>query len=225
MFKLIGLLASLIALAAAWRWTPAGEWLDVDRAMTAAKWLAQQPASPLLAPVAFAIGGAIAIPVTLMIIATVAIFGPWPGILYSLIGAEIGALLLFVAGRRLGREAVRRFAGSLINRLSHKLSQRGIMAVVTVRIVPVAPFAVVNIIAGASEIRLRDFAIGSFIGLIPGTLAIGAVASQLIVALRHADPPGFVGLATVVVLAGAGVFWIRRWLSHRHAGNARRGGS
>ena len=61
--------------------------------------------------------------------------------------------------------------------------ERGVLTIITLRIVPVAPFTVINIIAGISEIRLRDFAIGSFIGMVPGVMAISLLADRIIASL------------------------------------------
>jgi phospholipase D1/2 len=45
-------------------------------------------------------------------------------------------------------------------------------AIVAVRIVPVAPFAVINLFTGASHIRLRDYLIGTLLGMIPGAAGL-----------------------------------------------------
>ena len=114
---------------------------------------------PRLVAAAYVLGSLVALAITLMIIATVVVFGPWMGFLYASAGSWLSAMVVFSLGRWMGRDLVRRFAGSLLNRLSRKLSASGLLAVITVRIVPVAPFSVVNLIAGVSEIRWRDFAL------------------------------------------------------------------
>ncbi len=54
----------------------------------------------------YVLGGLVAFPVTLMVIATVLVFGPWWGLLYALTGSELSALAVFGTGRLLGRHKV-----------------------------------------------------------------------------------------------------------------------
>ena len=80
--------------------------------------------------------------------------------------------------------------GERIGRLSHRgaleqLARRGVLAVIAVRLVPVAPFAIVNMIAGASHIRLRDLLLGTAVGMTPGTVAMMIFMEQIMVALKQ----------------------------------------
>lgn len=215
LMKVIFLIAGVLALAAIWRWTPAGEWVDIASARSAGEWIRRQPLTPLLVIAAYIFGGMIAFPVTLMIMATVMVFGPWWGLAYALAGSELSALVVFGSGRLLGRDAVRRFAGSLLNRLSQKLSDSGLTAIITFRIVPVAPFSVINLIAGVSEIRVKDFAIGTFVGMLPGVAAIALLADRISDSLRHPDMARFAALGIAVLLVGGGLVGLRRWVKRK----------
>jgi len=63
------ILLGLMLLAAAWRWTPLGEWLDLQRIVSGIDLLKQQPLTPLLVLAAFVIAGFLIIPVTLLVVA------------------------------------------------------------------------------------------------------------------------------------------------------------
>jgi phosphatidylserine/phosphatidylglycerophosphate/cardiolipin synthase-like enzyme/uncharacterized membrane protein YdjX (TVP38/TMEM64 family) len=217
----IGLLViTVLGMAALWRWTPLSDWLDIDRVEAAAGWIRDSRFTPVLMLVAYVIGGLAAVPITLMIIATVAVFGPWAGAGYALVGAEFAALAAFGVGHAIGRDTVRRIAGSRVNRISRKLSERGVLTIITLRIVPVAPFTVINIIAGISEIRLRDFAIGSFIGMVPGVMAISLLADRIIASLREPSTTSILVLVAVVALVVTSLaglrYWIHRKRDHKH---------
>ena len=64
-------------------------------------------------------------------------------------------------------------------RLEQRSGQTGIVAVTTLRLLPIAPFTVVNIISGAFKVPLRDYILGSLLGLLPGILITNLFAHQL----------------------------------------------
>jgi uncharacterized membrane protein YdjX (TVP38/TMEM64 family) len=214
------LLIAALGLAALWRWTPLSDWLDIERLSAAAQWIKDSRFTPVLVLLAFIIGGLAVIPVTLLIIATVSVFGPWWGAGYALVGAELAALSAFAVGHLLGRDAVSRLAGSRVNRVSKLLSSRGVLTIITLRIVPVAPFTVINVIAGVSDIRLRDFAIGNFIGMIPGVISIAFLADRIIASLREPGATSIIVLIAVIVALVLGLVSLRRWLRRKQARRA-----
>lgn len=193
-------LAALAALAIAWRWTPLGEWLDLDRLIAAGEAIAASPVAPVGVVAAYVIGGLAMIPVTLLFAATAAVFGAGLGALYGGLGALAAAAVGYWVGRRLGRDTIRRLAGSRLNRLSQRLAQRGILAMAVVRVLPIAPFTIVNLVAGASHIGFRDFLIGSAIGLAPGLVALALLVDRIGAAIRDPGPATF---ATLAALAAA----------------------
>jgi phospholipase D1/2 len=218
--KIFFLIAIAASLAVLWRWTPLGDYVDLASARTLAAWIKAQPLAPLLVAGVYVAGGLVALPVTLMIIATVVVFGTWLGLLYALAGSWLSAVVVFGIGRWMGRDAVRRFAGSLLNRLSKKLSESGFLTVVTFRIVPVAPFSVINLIAGVSEIRWRDFALGTLIGLFPGVVAVALLADRIAASLRHPDLGQVAILLASIFLVGLGLAGLRRWVKRKRSGSS-----
>lgn len=211
MLRLALLLLGVVALAAAWRWGSLGDWLTMQQAEQTASWIEQSSFSPLLVILAYVIGGLLMVPITLMIIATVSVFGPWYGAGYTLLGAELSAIVSFMLGHLLGNNALRRIAGSRVNRISKAIARRGVLTIITLRIVPVAPFSVINIIAGATAIRLRDFALGSFLGMIPGVVSIAILADRLLASLRDPSPQSILILAAAIVLVILSLLGLRQW--------------
>jgi uncharacterized membrane protein YdjX (TVP38/TMEM64 family) len=209
------LLVALVALAASWQWTPMKEWLDVQ-------WLTQEAAAfqdsglaPLVVVGGFVLGGLLVVPVTLMILVTGLAFGPLYGFVYTLLGMTASALVTYWLGRVLGRDTVRRFAGSRLNRLSRRLARRGLLTMVTVRIVPVAPFTVVNLVAGASHISFRDFFLGTIVGELPGVAGMSVFADQIGAAIRHPGPGTLAVLSAAGVAILLGALGLRKWLERK----------
>lgn len=207
----------LAALALAWRLTPLGQWLNFDQLVGYAEQLDGQPLAPLAVVVAFVVGGLIVVPVTLLIAVTAIVFGPVQGALYSFLGATLSATVVYALGRKLGRDAVRRLAGHRLNELSRRLARRGLLAVTLVRIVPIAPFSMINIVAGASHIGWRDFLLGTMIGLSPGILVTSAFVDRAVAAMRHPGPVTFALLGGVVALIVGVTWFVRRKLDHTPA--------
>lgn len=87
------------------------------------------------------------------------------------------------------------------------LGARGFLAVLTLRLVPLVPFYAANYAAGVTAIRLRDFAAGTAVGIVPG------VVVYTILGARASDPTGpvfLLAVAGLVVLAALGTLAARR---------------
>jgi uncharacterized membrane protein YdjX (TVP38/TMEM64 family) len=215
--KVVLVVLAVLALAVLWRWTPLGDWIDLDTAAAVGQWIDNRPFTPLLVMATYIVAGPLGVPITLMIITTIMVFGPWTGMFYALAGAELSAMATFFIGHLLGRDAVKRFAGSRVNRLSKILASRGIVTIITLRIIPVAPFSVINVIAGVSDIRFRDFAVGSLIGMIPGVIAIGLLADRMVASLREPTMTQIVILLAVAAVVLSALYALRHWLRRKHS--------
>jgi phosphatidylserine/phosphatidylglycerophosphate/cardiolipin synthase-like enzyme/uncharacterized membrane protein YdjX (TVP38/TMEM64 family) len=210
-------LGALLGLAAAWRMTPLGEALDISRLSALITDIRGWSGTPLILIATFVIAGSVLIPLTALVIATVVVFGPLAGFLYSILGAVASALTSYVIGARLGRRSIRRMAGSRVNAISRRLARRGLLTVIVVRMVPVAPFTVVNLVAGASHISFRDFFIGTVLGLLPGTLAIALLVDRVSASLREPNATNLLTLMVVAVAVIAATFVLSRHLLQRSA--------
>jgi uncharacterized membrane protein YdjX (TVP38/TMEM64 family) len=202
------------ALAAAWRWSPLAEWLELSRLLAYAEEFERSPLAPFVTVGAFVLGGLVVAPVTVLITATVLAFGPLHGFLYSFIGMTLSAMLTFFIGRLMGRQVVERWSRRL-HRLSRQLATKGVLAVVAVRVLPVAPFTVVNMIAGATHIRTKDFLLGTVIGELPGLIGLSIFVDQITSTIRHPGPGSYAVLTGSAVLIVGGVWLLRRWLGRR----------
>lgn len=99
------------------------------------------------------------------------------GSLLVYLGALLGATLAFVIGRSLGRDAVERFTGARVARVDELLRRQGLATVIGARLIPVLPFTAINYTAGLTAVRRGDYALGTALGIIPGTLAYVAIGA------------------------------------------------
>lgn len=204
LFAAAGILLAFVvflALAAAWRVTPLAEWTDPNLWVG---WMTslQGPWALLSVIVLFVLAGLVMFPVMVLIAATAAVFGAWPGVLYAAAGALASALVTYAIGRWLGPRGLRQFFGPRLNLITRSFARQGIPTVTMVRLVPVAPFSLVNLAAGAIAIPALDYLLGTAIGLAPGLAIMSLLGDEVIDLIRH---PTFGGLAVLIGLLAAAI--------------------
>lgn len=207
--RFILILLGFLALAAAWRWTPLGEWIDWQTLAALGARVRDHEMAPFIVLSAYVVGSLVMFPVTVIIVVTAFTFGPLSGFFYSLTGSALGAIATYGVGRVLGRDTVSRLSGSRVNRLSRRLAQHGVVTVGTLRIIPIAPFAIVNMVAGASHIRFQDFVLGTILGMAPGIAAVTLFEHQLEEAIRSPGLGSFVLLAVLATAIVVAILLIR----------------
>jgi phosphatidylserine/phosphatidylglycerophosphate/cardiolipin synthase-like enzyme/uncharacterized membrane protein YdjX (TVP38/TMEM64 family) len=200
--RLALLLACLAALAIVWRSTPLVRILDPKALFTSVVEISNSPFAPIWVVGAYTLGSLIFIPITLLIIATAAAFGPVQAFFYSFFGSLLSSVVTYALGRFAGKELVYRLTGSVLGRVQRQITRHGFLSMLFARVVPLAPFAVVNIIAGACQIRAFDFFVATALGMIPGILSMVVLENQF---ERTVSDPA---LATVSFLVLMSIFFV-----------------
>lgn len=136
------------------------------------------------------------------------VFGFATGLMVVWIAAVSGALLAFGVARRVARGSGARSGDrdGRLTRLSLLVERRGLWGVLLVRLVPVLPFTVVNYGSGLTTLRLREYALGTAIGILPGSAAYVALGAGAAGSSWRISAAG----ALVVVTIAAGVAVVRR---------------
>ncbi|NBB83105.1 MAG: hypothetical protein GVY28_06830 [Alphaproteobacteria bacterium] len=221
--RLIRLAIFAVAVAGivvGWRLSPLAEIGDVEGALDWAQSWRTSPWAPAYILTAFVVGGLLAMPVTLLVAVTGILFGATVGFPLAMAGALASASVVYLVGDWLGGDLVRRLLGNRVGSISQAFGRRGILTIALVRQIPVAPFSLVNLVAGATHIRYRDFIAGTFIGLAPGFLAITLFGTTIESTLRDPSVGSVLLLAAggaAVVLAGWGTHWAIRRLRRSRA--------
>lgn len=130
--------------------------------------------------IALYIGTAFFLPGALVLtIAGGMMFGAFPTVLYVNIGATTGAVLAFVTARSfVGGWVQERFKEQL-TRFNAELSRHGHNYLLTLRLIPIAPFFVINYCAGLTRIPIRTFIWTTSLGMIPGSLIYAFIGEQV----------------------------------------------
>lgn len=93
--------------------------------------------------------------------------------------ATIGAIIIFLIARSSFGEVFQARAGPFINKMTQGFQKDAFQYLITLRLVPAFPFWVVNIVPALLNMRLAPYALGTFIGIIPGTFAFTYLGAGL----------------------------------------------
>ena len=176
--RVAAVVAGLLLLAAAWKWTPLRE---IIRPSRLSGWFEPYRYAWYALPVtvaAFVTLGFVMVPAMGMVLACGLIFGPWLGSVYGLAGALSSAIAGYAAGRKLGRRTLERVLGCRVRALGDKIAGQGAIAVYVIRKIPM-PFTLVNLVIGASGIRFIDFLAGTILGMGPIVIVFSVCGANL----------------------------------------------
>ncbi len=147
-------------------------------------------------------------PRTVFTVSAGLLFGSLWGTILTLTGTAIAAVLAFylvrwTGGRLVARYATHRRAVWVRRRLDH----HGTLAVTSLRLIPMVPFAALNYLSGLSTVRFVPYLVGTVVGCIPGTVAIVILGD----AVTGAVSPALLGVSAACALLGlAGVLLAAR---------------
>jgi len=111
-------------------------------------------------------------PRTAFTLAAGLLFGPVLGIAIAVTASTISALIALLLVRAFGWQIGRLVSHPRVDSLDAQLSERGWPAVLSLRLIPVVPFSVLNYAAGASAVHIRPYLLATLAGLLPGTSAV-----------------------------------------------------
>jgi uncharacterized membrane protein YdjX (TVP38/TMEM64 family) len=152
-------------IAAAWRWRG-----DFDPlALTAL--IRGVPAAPIAFLALHLIASLVFVPRSLLGVAAGLVFGVWWGLFWAALGSVIGAVAGFLLARYVHSAVFERAQWSRFADLLTRAERGGWRMVTMIRLVPVIPHSLSNYALGLTRLKLGDYALGSFLGQLPLTIA------------------------------------------------------
>jgi uncharacterized membrane protein YdjX (TVP38/TMEM64 family) len=151
-------------------------------------------------------------PATLLSIGAGLLFGLPEGLAVVMTGALIGASTAFGMSRTLGRQAVARLDSQRLRRLDELLRRHGLLAVIGVRLVPLLPFGPLNYACGLTDVRVRDYLLGTPVGILPATLTFVTIGAY---GLTPGSTPFLVAIGGLALLTLAGAAAGRHRMARR----------
>ncbi len=116
------------------------------------------------------------------------LFGPWLGTAYALIGATTGATVVFLAARA-GLAGLAARAGPWVRRFEAGFRRNPLNFLLVLRLIPIVPFWLLNLVAGAIGLPLRVFVIGTLIGMVPVSFIYASLGNGLGTLAEEGRPP------------------------------------
>jgi phospholipase D1/2 len=207
--------AAIVAAVLAWKLTPLADFarpaaiIDYIESVAGHRW------APLMFLAAYLLGGFVAFPVTVLGAAVAIIFPPWKAIPISFTGIIVSAALHHWIGARFLKSRDSSRLSGIRKRIDEALTDQSIVAIAALRMVPIAPFVLVNVVAGAMGVKLRDFLLGTALGLAPSITIICLFGRQVRQFWR--DPSG----TAIAILIAVALVWIgiaiglQKWVRRR----------
>ena len=216
----LSIIASIVVtalLALVWKLTPLADMAGTDEVIG---WF-RGFSGTFWAPVAIVIAHLIAIivmfPRPLLTIAAVVAFGMVWGFAYSMLGVLISAGAGWYAGRLFDENRIKRMAGPRLAPMRRMLKKEGLIAVTLLRLLPVAPFTVESVVAGALRVKLWHLLAGTAIGMLPGMLGTTILGDQLAAAITQGrEINHWIIVGAVVAMIALFVF-TARWYKRMEA--------
>lgn len=209
--------AIVIGMTLAWRYTPLAEFVKPERMAERLETVEKFKWAPFAFVAAYVLGGLVMFPVTVMSAATAIVFPPLKAVPVSFSGIMLSAALLHWIGARFLHDSANKALGRAVERLDKAMSDKGVITIAVIRMIPLAPFTLVNIAAGSLGVRFRDYMLGTALGLAPGITMVCLFGRQVRQFWR--DP----SLKAVLLVVTIGVVWIamsltlQRWVSRRQS--------
>ena len=203
-------LLAALAASLAWKYTPLKDVLTIDNIVGTFDAIDTKWWAPLLIGALYTPACLVMFPRALITLAAAAVFGPVKGFVIAMLGVLASAVILYYAGRLVSEERVRKIAGPRIDRLKRMLKKEGLLAVTLVGLLPVAPFSVEMLVAGALRVPLHHLLGGVALAHLPGTIGTTLIGDQLMAALHGERQVNRLVIAGVILMVATVTFFTRR---------------
>ncbi|MDJ0389664.1 VTT domain-containing protein [Roseomonas sp. E05] len=132
------------------------------------------------------------------------LFGPWAGGGLAVVGASLGACLLFLLVRAAFAPGLARRSGGRLAALREELARDGFLYLLALRLFPLLPYWLVNLAPALAGMRLLPYAAATLLGIIPGTLVYAGIGAGLGSTLDEGTQPDLAALTSMRILLPLG---------------------
>ena len=210
-WRALALVAVVVGLTILWPLLGLGDKLAGVR-----DWIASLGAlAPFVYVLAYALAVVFLIPAAALSIAAGGLFGPWLGVLVTVVGANLGSALAFLIARHLARDPMSRWLAGRegARRIDEAVTRNGSLAVAFVRLVPIFPFSLTCYVFGLTGVPFSAYVLWTAVASLPGTVLYVVGSAALAEALTTRSAP--LGLLAVLAVALAAIVLLGRYAGRR----------
>ena len=215
-WRKIGVAVLIIgALAGLWRFTPLAQYVTPQSLASLARVLRHSTWAPIVLVLAFIPAAFIMFPLPLLILIAVLAFGPLRGLSYGMSGAAAAIVATYCAGRILRYETLRSVLGEKLDGARDLFQGHTIVAAFAISTVPVPPFGVQGIMAGAMRVSFWQYMVGTLAAMLPGAILAAVFGREI---ARGFEDPGTLSwplLAVTVIAFSLFGYFAKRWAARR----------
>jgi len=198
-----------------WHFTPLSRIAKPQALVDHVEAISKDRWAPVVFLGAYLFGGLVMFPVTVLGAAVAIIFPPLKAVAISFTGITLSAALHHWIGSHFLRKRASKRLGRIRERLDEVLTDQSIVTIAALRMVPIAPFVLVNLVAGCMGVRFRDFMLGTALGLAP-SITVMCLFGQRVRAFWHHPSLSGVLLIVGVALVWMGLaFGLQKWVAGR----------
>ncbi len=222
------LILAVISVVLLYQWFDLGQYLSLESLKTRQadlqQYYDQNPVQVIgLFSLIYVISTALSLPgATILTLAAGAIFGLWTGLIFVSFASTIGATFAFLASRFLFRDLILNRFKEKLESINQGIQKEGAFYLFTLRLVPLFPFFLINLVMGLTPIPVLTFFFVSQIGMLPGTLVYVNAGTQLaqIDSLKGILSPAIllsfilIGILPLLSKWIIGIFKARKFLKH-----------
>lgn len=200
----------LMAVAILWTATPLNQYVDAGRLRAAAETVRTSEWAIAIALLVYLGASPTFFPITLLNMIVAVMFPPAHAFTLALVGSMLNAGLSFAFGWWLGRSWLRRYIGGpRLARVSRQLGRRGVPVVVGMMVTPLGPFTLVNMVCGATHIRVLQHQVGVALGLAPTLALLIILGDSLWRLIEYPTPANLLLLTAMVAVWTLGGFGLQ----------------
>lgn len=199
--KYITLACVALASALVWIYSPLSEYADTESLKGFLEGLRDNPFAFIWIVILYIAAALVFFPVTVLSGAVILLYGGIAGFIYATIGSVIGACTGYLIGRWIGLEKLKNHVPG-VDKTMNAVRESGVIGMTVIRMIPIAPFSVVNMVLGAISVPLSSFILGTILGMSPGKVVLAIFGDNIISVFTQ---PTF--KKTIVAIVGLGI-WI-----------------
>lgn len=162
----------IFALVLVWNYTPIKYYTDPEILFNKVSQISNKSWFPIILIVLYLISALTLFPVTALNVLCALIFEPITAFLFSVLCCLLSAIFSYALGARLGRKGMNKIGTENFKKFKSKITEGSVIQIAIYRNIPVMPFSMFNMVAGALNLPIHIFLLGTIVGMAPGLLII-----------------------------------------------------